>query len=168
MVDGAPRYVTALGATDAPAGWSDGGDAGGVAVDVPSGEVVASGLRLPHAPRWHRDRLWLLESGRGALGTVDVESGSFETVAELPGFPRALAFHEGLAFVGVSAHRDRDDRDCGVWVVDLDSGRVVAFLSFQSGVDEVAAVHVLAGSAYAAIAGPDTDAALNSFLLPDA
>ena len=167
VVDDAPRYVTALGATDVQQGWKQDREAGGVVVDVPSGEVVASGLHLPHAPRWHRDRLWLLESGRGALGTVDIASGSFEPVAELPGFPRALALHESLAFVGVSAHRDRDQDDCGVWVVDIDAGRVVAFVRFETGVDEVTAVHVLAGSAYAAIAGPETDAALNSFLLPD-
>ncbi len=167
MVDDAPRYVTALGVTDVQQGWKQ-DRAGGVVVDVPSGQVVASGLDLPHAPRWHRDRLWLLESGRGTLGTVDAGTGAFEAVAELPGFPRALALHGSLAFVGVSAHRDRDDGECGVWVVDIEAGQVVALLRFESGIEQVTAVHVLAGSAYAAISGPDTDAALNSFRLPDA
>ena len=38
MVDGRPRYVTALGETDAPAGWRANKARGGVLMDVASGE----------------------------------------------------------------------------------------------------------------------------------
>jgi uncharacterized protein (TIGR03032 family) len=50
MADGRPRYVTALGATDSAAGWRGGKARGGVLLEVPSGEVVASGLSMPHSP----------------------------------------------------------------------------------------------------------------------
>ncbi len=43
-------------------------------LDVPSGEVVVGGLCMPHSPRWHDGRLWLLESGNGALGYVDLQA----------------------------------------------------------------------------------------------
>ena len=53
--------------------------------------IVAAGISMPHSPRWHRGRLWVLESGQGALSVVDLDSGKLETVAELPGFTRGLA-----------------------------------------------------------------------------
>ncbi|MEM7772767.1 MAG: TIGR03032 family protein, partial [Cyanobacteria bacterium P01_A01_bin.37] len=57
LVDGVPTYVTALGTTDTAGGWRDNKARGGVLMDVPTSEVVASGLSMPHSPRWYRDRL---------------------------------------------------------------------------------------------------------------
>ena len=65
---------------------------GGILIDIESSETVVAGLSMPHSPRWHRDRLWLLESGEGSLATVDLDSGAVETVVALPGFTRGLAF----------------------------------------------------------------------------
>src|SRR3954447_18612382 len=76
VVGGAPKYVTALGETDTP---------GGCLLEVPSGEVVARGLLMPHSPRWHGGRLWLLESGDGRLVLADAATGRRQTVAEMPG-----------------------------------------------------------------------------------
>src|SRR5262249_51469774 len=56
-----PRFVTALGTTDTPGGWRDNKKSGGVVLDVPSGAVIAAGLSMPHSPRWHDGRLWVLE-----------------------------------------------------------------------------------------------------------
>src|SRR5262249_59959363 len=39
MVQGQPRYVTALGATDGPAGWRANKKNGGILLEVPSGSV---------------------------------------------------------------------------------------------------------------------------------
>ncbi|MEA2449674.1 MAG: hypothetical protein QOG63_1606, partial [Thermoleophilaceae bacterium] len=139
VVDDAVRYVTALGRSDEPGGWRAGKADGGVIVDVPSGEVVADGLSMPHSPRWHDGRLWVLESGRGELCTVDLDSGRSETVAELPGFTRGLAFTGATAFVGLSQIRESstfgdlplverlEERQSGVWMVDLRSGAVEGF-----------------------------------------
>ena len=75
MVDGRPRYVTALGETDTAGGWRADKPQGGCLIDVPSGEIVARGLSMPHSPRWHDGRLWLLESGTGRLVLVDPATG---------------------------------------------------------------------------------------------
>jgi uncharacterized protein (TIGR03032 family) len=75
MVEGRPRYVTCLGQTDTPGGWRENKACGGVVVDVQSGEVILRGLSMPHSPRWHNDRLWLLNSGAGELWAVDVKTG---------------------------------------------------------------------------------------------
>src|SRR4029078_1286664 len=58
MVDGRPRYVTALGETAARAGWRAGKARGGVLIAVASGEVIVRGLSMPHSPRWYGGRLW--------------------------------------------------------------------------------------------------------------
>ena len=170
MVGDQVRYATALGATDAPGGWRDGADTGGVVVDVRDGATVASGLAVPCSPRWHRDRLWVLLAREGALATVDPATGAVETVARVPGFARGLAFHDRLAFVGVSALRGapEDERRTGVWVIELDTGATVAFLRFEGGIDEIADVQLLPATSFPEIVAADSDAALNAFLLPDA
>ncbi|OHB78742.1 MAG: TIGR03032 family protein, partial [Planctomycetes bacterium RBG_16_64_10] len=140
LVDGRPRYVTALGETDIAAGWRENKKTGGILVDVVTQEVVAGGLSMPHSPRWHSGRLWVLELGRGGLGYVDLKSGRYESIIELPGFTRGLDFAGNLAFVGLSQVRESavfsgieiterlrpEDRTCGVWVIDISSGRIVA------------------------------------------
>src|SRR5262245_53391986 len=62
VVDGGPQCATALGETDTAGGWRANKSHGGCLIDVPSGAVVARGLSMPHSPRWHDGRLWLLES----------------------------------------------------------------------------------------------------------
>src|SRR5262249_27372564 len=78
VVAGRPRYVTALGNSDAPGGWREQKKDGGILMDVPANEIVAHGLSMPHSPRWHAGRLWLLESGAGSLGFVDLLTGRYE------------------------------------------------------------------------------------------
>jgi uncharacterized protein (TIGR03032 family) len=173
------RYVTALGATDSAGGWREDKAAGGVLLDVPSGETVAAGLSMPHSPRWHRDRLWVLESGQGTLATVDLDSGKLETVAEFPGFTRGLAFAGPLAFVGLSEVREAttfgglpltarlEERQCGVWVVNVESGELVGFLRFEELVEEIFEVALLPGIAFPEIAEHGSEVVNGSFVVPE-
>jgi uncharacterized protein (TIGR03032 family) len=178
VVDDQVRYATALGETDEPGGWRENKAAGGVLIDVSSGKTVLSGLSMPHSPRWHDGRLWLLESGKGTFSVADLEAGNVETVAELPGFTRGLLFAGGLAFVGLSQVRETatfgglpltdrlDERLCGVWALNPENGDTVGFLRFEELVQEVFDVAVLPGIRYPEIADEDSDAASQSFALP--
>jgi uncharacterized protein (TIGR03032 family) len=182
MVDGRPRYVTALGETDSPAGWRDNKARGGVLMDVASGEVLTRGLSMPHSPRWHAGRLWVCESGTGTLGFIEPDSGRYQPIAEVPGFTRGLDFAGGLAFVGLSQVREsavfsgipiterlaENERTCGVCVVELATGRVVALLRFETAVQEVFAVAVLPGRRWPELINDDDARLENSFVLPDA
>jgi uncharacterized protein (TIGR03032 family) len=176
--DGRVRYVTALGATDTPEGWRADRRGGGILIDVPSGEIIAGGLALPHSPRWHRGRLWLLESGTGRVGCVDEATGRFEAIAELPGFPRGLSFHGRLAFVGLSQVRkgadfssvaitERPGPSCGVWVLDVITGQTVAYLKFEEDVQEIFAVEVLPGRSFPDVLNDDVARIAESFVLLD-
>ncbi len=154
--DGAVRYATALAATDTPGGWRDRKKDGGVLIDIADNEVLARGLSMPHSPRWYAGRLWVLNSGQGGLGTVDPATGKYEEVATLPGFTRGLDFVGPLAFVGLSqvresavfsgiaiAERPVAERCCGVWVVNIQSGQVIAYVKFEDAVQEIFAVQAL-------------------------
>jgi hypothetical protein len=50
-------------------------------LEVPSGRVIASGLSMPHSPRFHNGRLWVLNSGTGEFGSIDLESGAFQSLS---------------------------------------------------------------------------------------
>ena len=179
VVDDRIAYVTALGATDEPSGWRARKSDSGVVVDVESGEVVAAGLSMPHSPRWHDSRLWVLESGQGRLCTIDLQSGRREVVADVPGFARGLAFAGPLAFIGLSQVResvfhgiplterlDESQRRCGVWVVDTGTGATVAFLRFEGAVQEIFDVQLLRGVRWPELVEPDDDLTGSTFVLP--
>ncbi len=179
VVDGAPTYVTALGTTDTEDGWRENKTSGGVVMHVPSGDVVVGGLCMPHSPRWYDGRLWLLESGNGALGTVDLERGVFDEVTRVPGFTRGLAFAGPFAFVGLSQVRESVfegipltaegmERSCGVWVIDLRTGETAGFVRFEGIVQELFEVLVLPGIRYPEIVEPGADLLDTSFVLPEA
>ncbi len=178
VVDDRPAFVTALGQTDEPGAWRANKASGGCLIDVASKEVVVTGLSMPHSPRWHDGRLWLLESGRGSLATVDLNSGSVESVAELPGFTRGLTFAGDIAFVGLSQIRESStfgdlplterlqERVAGVWIVNTRTGKELGFLRFEDLVQEVFEVALLPGARYPEIAEPGSTAVTSSFQLP--
>ncbi len=169
MLDGRPKFVTAMSQTDTAAGWRANKASSGVIMEVPSGRVVCQQLSMPHSPRLYSDRLWVLNSGHGSFGYVEPSSGTYQTVEQLPGYTRGLSFCGQFAFVGLSKIREtaifggvpiaerRDELRCGVGVIDLTSGRTVATFQFLSGVTEIFAVEALAGFSNPLIAGASVD-----------
>ncbi len=180
--DGRPRWLTALGETDTAGGWRENKKSGGILIDMDSHEIVARGLSMPHSPRWHAGRLWLLESGTGSLGHVDLASGRYEPIVRLEGFTRGLEMVGNLAFIGLSQVREtavfsgieiterlqETERTCGVWVVDIQRGQVVAFLKFEEAVQEIFAVALLPGMRFPDVINDNAELVGSSFVLPDA
>jgi uncharacterized protein (TIGR03032 family) len=178
IVDGRPKYVTALGETNIAGGWRANKPRGGCLIDVSSGETISRALSMPHSPRWHGGRLWILESGTGQLLQIDPATGRRQTVAELPGFARGLALSGPYAFVGLSRIRDtsamdgvplaerREQLKCGVAAVDLRSGEVVAFLEFQTAVEEIFDVQLLPGLRFPEVLGFQQETIQHTFVIP--
>lgn len=176
---GTVRFVTALGTTDTQGGWRENKRNGGVLIDVPSNEVFLRGLSMPHSPRWYDGHLWLLESGTGTLGTVDLATLKYEPIVELPGFTRGLDFIGPYAFVGLSQVRESaifsgiplvdrlPKRSCGVWVVDLRIGQVVAFVEFEDALQEIFAVSVLPSIRFPEVTNTNGKLLSQTYLLPD-
>jgi uncharacterized protein (TIGR03032 family) len=161
MADGQPRFVTAASRADVADGWRAQRAAGGVVLEVPSGEVVAAGLSMPHSPRWYQGQLYVLNSGSGELGTVELSTGKFEALCFCPGYLRGLAFAGGFAVVGLSQCREErtfaglelDERlrekgaeaRCGLMVVELATGAITHWLDLGGDVRELYDVQVLPG-----------------------
>jgi uncharacterized protein (TIGR03032 family) len=178
MRNGIPRYVTALGETNDREGWRVNKRNGGLIIDVTTNRVITRGLSMPHSPRWYDNRLWVLESGRGALCTVDVKTGERSDVARVPGFCRGLDFIGPVAFIGLSQLRgttpftdipitdDNSDRLSGVWVVHIGTGKTIAFLKFTGGVQEIFAVQAVPGVLFPEIVH-EGDLLASAYALPD-
>jgi len=178
IVQGRPAYVTALGQTNEAGGWRQSKAYGGCILDVRTGDPIVRGLSMPHSPRWFDGKLWVLESGTGRLLRVDLPRGQCAVVADLPGFARGLAFCGRYAFIGLSRIRPTSAMDgvpladrreqliCGVAAVDLAAGRVCGILKFQSAVEEVFEVQLIAGHLFPELMGFQKDAVRHTFVVP--
>ena len=148
LEQGEPRYVTAVSTSDVVDGWREKRQGGGVVIDVRDHRLVATGLSMPHSPRLYRSRLWLLNSGTGEIGSIDLKSGAFVPLAFCPGYLRGLAFAGDHAIVGLS--RPRHDKTfsglaldavlaakgaearCGLHVIDLQTGDTVHWVRWRA------------------------------------
>jgi uncharacterized protein (TIGR03032 family) len=161
MRDGRPLAVTAVARADVAAGWREQRAGGGILIDVASNDILLGGLSMPHSPRWHQGKLWLLNAGTGDFGYVDPASGRFESIAFCPGYMRGLSFHGDFALIGLSKARQAASFHglpleanlaarhaqalCGIHVIDLRSGATVHWLHMEGVVDELYDVVALPG-----------------------
>lgn len=161
MREGKPAFVSAVSRSDVADGWREKRRDGGVVIDVASNEIVLGGLSMPHSPRWHDGRLWLLNSGTGEFGSVDLAAGRFDPVAFCPGYARGLAFVGRHAVIGLSRPRHNQTFEgleleerllakaatprCGMIVVDTVSGTTLSWLRFNHTIEELYDVAVLPG-----------------------
>lgn len=173
LEDGKPRYVTMVADSDVADGWRDRRAEGGLAMDVTTNEVLVWGLSMPHSPRVHDGRLWLLNSGTGELGFVDRAAAKFTAVAFCPGYARGLAFVGPYAIVGLSLARENRtfqglpldealasrgaEPRCGLLVIDTRSGDTVEWLRIEGVVRELFDVAVVPGIRNPAAIGFMTD-----------
>lgn len=153
MKDGRAAYVTAVSQSDVADGWRERRGDSGIVIEVASNEIVLKGLSMPHSPRWHNNKLWLLNSGTGDFGYVELSSGRFQPVCFCPGYMRGLSFHGDYALIGLSKPRHNKtfsglaldanlksrnaEPRCGVMVVDLKTGDAVHWFRLEGIVDEL-------------------------------
>jgi len=149
---------------------------------VRSNEIICTGLSMPHSPRWHQGRLWILNAGSGEFGFVDTWRGRFEPIAFCPGFLRGASFIGRYAVVGISKPRKNKtfsglalDRNleakgasarCAVQVIDLERGDVVHELRIEGMVDELFDTAVIPGARNPAMVGFVSDEIRRTLSLP--
>lgn len=155
MVDGEPKYVTALGTTDVVGGWRANKAKGGVLMEVPSGEIVIRGLAMPHSPRWHDGAVWFLNSGAGQLCRYKPGDDGFDVVCQVPAYLRGLCLVGRTALVGMSQIREKhifgdlpvqttgQKLLCGVTAIDLTRGVELGRFEFTAGATETYDVRLL-------------------------
>ena len=128
-------------------------------IDVQSNEIIADGLSMPNKPRVFHGELLLLQSGTGELGLIDMPTGDFEPIAWFPGFPRALDFIGMHAIVGTSMAVEPGVSEptllgerledagvaprCGLFIVNLLTGKIDHWLEIEGIVEDIASVAAL-------------------------
>ncbi len=173
MVDGKAKYATACSETDIVDGWREHRDGGGIVIDIESNEIVGRGLSMPHSPRWHREKLWVLDAGTGYFGHVDLETGDFQRLTFCPGFARGMAFTGNFAVVGISLPRHdptfqglplqenlaaaKVSARCGLLVIDLNNGDIVQWMRMEDPIRELYDVMILPGVQRPKLVGFKTD-----------
>ena len=172
MHEGEPAWVTLISRSDVAEGWRDHRRNGGLVMDIRSNDVVCSGLSMPHSPRWWMGKLWLLNSGTGELGHVDLASETLVPSGFLPGYARGLAFSGDYALVGLSKTRNQSfsglkldetlseksaEARCGIAVVHLPSGEVRHHIRFSGLVEELYDVAVVPAAVRPMLLGFKTD-----------
>lgn len=125
-------------------------------IDIQTHEIIASGLSMPHSPRWYQGKLWLLNSGTGDFGYI--ENGEFVPVTFCPGYGRGLAFVGDFAVVGLSKPRDyhfsglllgeklqqkQAEARCGILIIDIKTGNIVEWLDMDTEATELYDVAIL-------------------------
>jgi len=171
MVEGRPKYVSAVCRSDVVDGWRDRRHDGGIIIDIETNDIVAEGLSMPHSPRWHDGKLWVLNSGSGELGWINPKDKSFNPIAFFPGFLRGLTFHNGHAIVTLSKPRHNrfeglaldgklKEKDaeawCGVQIINLANGDVVQWIRFDGAITELFDVCTLPGVKNPLTLGPNS------------
>lgn len=161
MVDGRPKYVTAVCRSDVVDGWREHRHDGGIVIDIETDEIVCEGLSMPHSPRWANGKLWLLNAGTGHLGWVDFATKQFVPLAFFPGFLRGLSIMGNTAAVGLSKPRkeqrfeglqldaELDQRTaapwCGVQIASLANGDVQNWIRCDGDMTEIFDISFLPG-----------------------
>ena len=159
MENGVVRFVTARARCNDAEVWKNQRHGGGILVSVGDNEIVSSDLSMPHSPRLHNGDLWLLNTGTCEFGSVDLMTGKFVPMCQVPGYARGLAFIGNWAVIGVSRSRyddgfkklplkgvlqERNEQpQCGLMIVDLKTGCVAHRLNFQHTMKEISNVSII-------------------------
>ena len=182
MLNGKPKYVTAVSRSNTIDGWRDRRADGGIVIDVEHNSIVCQGLSMPHSPRIHNGELWLLNSGTGELGIVDLDgdgkeaSGRFVPKVFCPGFLRGLVFHQNLAIVGLSKPRYKrfeglalesklqaadSEPWCGFQIIDLATNTCVDWFRIDGQIAELYDLEIIANTTCPMAVPPMSEEAAN-------
>ncbi|MEM7107119.1 MAG: TIGR03032 family protein [Bacteroidota bacterium] len=168
MEEGKPKYASALGRSNTPEGWRACKAHGGIVIDIPSDEILAEGLGMPHSPRIIQKELFLLLSATGELAKVDRNSGKVEIIKKLNGFARGMSSFGDYLFIGLSKLRESSSsfRDlpiaskatsCGITILHLPTLSIVGYLHYETSVEEIYDVRILENTSRPGILNHEKD-----------
>ncbi|MBK9192049.1 MAG: TIGR03032 family protein [Crocinitomicaceae bacterium] len=148
LVDGKPKYVTALGTGNTQQSWRENIVGGGILMDIETNEVILNGLAMPHSPRLYKGELYLALSASGEIIKVNVKAKTYEVIKNLEGFVRGIAIVDDYMFVGMSKLRKNSSTfsklpfaekafESGIKVIHIPTKAYVGSMIFKSSVDEI-------------------------------
>ena len=155
MQDGLPKYATAFNTGNSMQSWREDITSTGVIMDVTTNEIVVEGLAMPHSPRIYNGELYCLLSATGELIKVNPQNGTHETIIQLDGFVRGMDLYQDYLFIGLSKLRKNSStfakldfadsaNEAGIMIVHLPTASIAGKINYQTSLDEIYDVHVLA------------------------
>ena len=178
LKDGKPAYVTTFSKFNQTGMWRKHAEFDGTLMDVATNEILLDGLAMPHSPRWHDGSVYFCNSGHGLVCRFDPRTGKVETLVEVPGFTRGMAFVGPILIVGLSKVRQSDvsrpaplaqrydDTFSGLWLFDLEHNREIGHIRFTGNVDQIYDVAVLPGCSFPEVIEPSHPRMRNHFCHP--
>jgi uncharacterized protein (TIGR03032 family) len=165
--------VTGFSQTDVKDGWQEQRHNGGFVMDIKTNEVLCEGLSMPNSPRWYQDKLWVLNSGEGSFGYVDVDTKQFTAVTLCPGYARGLSFCGNFALIGLSKVNSNPSSEalvvekrltaekaesyCALQIVDLRTMETAPLLLLEKPVEEIGDIIVIPNTRNPMLIGFATD-----------
>jgi uncharacterized protein (TIGR03032 family) len=173
--NGEIKYLTALGSTDTSQGWRENKMNGGILMEYPSGKIILDGLAMPHSPRIFDGKLYVLNSAQGTLLEVDRNSGESKIITQLGAFARGMDRFGDYLFIGTSKLRHTNEifkrlpiaetSFAGIIVVHIPSGEIVATAKYETSVEEIYDVKVLANKRRPNILSPSMEIQESSIII---
>jgi len=75
---------------------------------------------------------------------------------------------ESAVFSGIAiAEQPLEERCCGVWVVNIETGQTIAYVKFEDALQEIFAVQVLSGVRHPDVINDQPRMIADSFVVPD-
>jgi uncharacterized protein (TIGR03032 family) len=157
LINGKPKYVTALGTTNTPQGWREDIVQGGVLMDVETNEIILDKLPMPHSPMMYNGELYLLLSATGEIVRVNTRGKSYEVIKQLDGYCRGMDVYGDYLFVAMSKLRknsstfaklsfaEKADK-AGIKIIHLPTKAFAMEMRYESSVDEIYSLKILANT----------------------
>jgi uncharacterized protein (TIGR03032 family) len=139
-LNGTPKYVTALGISNAANGWRNEAKAQrGALIDIQNNEIVLHDLFFPHSPTIIGDDLWFANSGHGQICKWSPGDSSATVIANLSGWTRGIVQIGEYLLVGISQGRmtafpeitSNPLAQPGIAIIEISTGNQVDFESFD-------------------------------------
>jgi len=147
---------------------------------VEKNEIILEGLPMPHSPRYHNGRLFMLFSATGQLAEVDVENRSYEVMADLNGFARGMSVHGDYLFIGLSKLRKTskakifqelpisdESQHARIIIFQISTKKVVAQLEYTNTAEELFEVHVVPDTRRLNLVGTHNEVHKRAIAAPD-
>lgn len=157
LLAGEPRYVTTFNQANQKDAWRTSNQLDGTLIDIKTNKILKTGLIMPHSPRCYQGLVYYCESGRGEVQSYNPSNGETKVLCVLPGFTRGMIFFGDLLIVATSKiraskHRNKIPLDeqlgaensrCGVWLIDVKNGEIIASVEFNGDVQQLYDIAVL-------------------------
>lgn len=175
-------YVSVTAKTNRYEEWRLHREEGGCVIDVRNNKVVGDGLSMPSSPRLYDGSLYVLESGSGQFGRIDLKTQEFNPVCFISGFVKTMEFVDRYAVITSSRTAEYDtlaglplaatlqsqnrDAQCGIYIVDIDAGKIVESLTIKGAIEQIDGMAVLTGRKNPALLSQDAETLSKAFYLP--